>query len=276
MHLFWNEMSRVNIYRSSLSCWEIHVCLFAKLSRKQLHQHLCLFYRTVDGFAKSGEHIKDRDLEYPYPTQAESNLHTPEFPVDQAFVTSTSSDEILVNSSSALPDLSRLEVSLPQPLSNNLNGCGVFNNYLFRQDPTTEHLSLVPVQVRAPESVLGLDINLSLVPQPLQGLITVPETSDGPFINCMNLPVRQEYGPSSSCFKGSSIISDSPLEQSVSRAYNGRTNPGTQGQNQSPSESLSPKVHPALQEVIDLLKGEFSLDGYLDNGHEDIAMGMYL
>lgn len=134
----------------------------------------------------------------------------------------------------------------------------------------------MPVQVRAPESVLGLDINLSLVPQPLQGLITVPEASDGPFINCMNLPVRQEYGPSSSCFKGSSIISDSPLEQSVSRAYNGRTNPGTQGQNQSPSESLSPKVHPALQEVIDLLKGEFSLDGYLDNGHEDIAMGMYL
>ncbi|XP_036980420.1 kinase non-catalytic C-lobe domain-containing protein 1 isoform X1 [Acanthopagrus latus] len=235
---------------------------------------------TVDGFKKSSEHIEDRDLdftshsEYPYPTQAESNLHTPEFPVHQAFL--TSSDEILVNSSSALPDLSHLEVSLPQPLSNNLNGCGVFNNYLFRQDPTSGHLSLVPVQVRAPESLPGLDINLSLVPQPLQGLITVPKTSDGPFIHCMNLPVRQEYGPSSSCFKGSSIISDSPLEQSVSGAYNGQTNPGTQGQSQSPSESLSPKVHPALQEVIDLLKGEFSLDGYLDNGHEDIAMGEYI
>ncbi|XP_040905822.1 kinase non-catalytic C-lobe domain-containing protein 1 [Toxotes jaculatrix] len=238
---------------------------------------------TVDGFSETREHIEERDdftshSEYP---QAEPSLHTEELPVNQTIITTTpttSSNKIPVNSSSSLPNISCLEVSLPQPLSTNLNGCGVFNNYLFCQDPITGHLSLVPVQVRAPESLLGLDINLSLVPQPLQGLITVPEDADGPFINCLNSPVRpetQEYDPSSN-FSGSSIISDSPLGQSVPRAYNGQTNPGAQSESQSPSESVCPKVHPALQEVIDLLKGEFSLDGYLDNGHEDVAMGEYI
>lgn len=245
----------------------------------------CLFYRTLDEFTKSNEHIEERGFnftshsEYPYPTQTEPTLHTQELPVNQAVVTTTSSDKTPINSASTLPDISCLEVSLPPPLSTNLNGCGVFNNYLFRQDPTTGHLSLVPVQVRAPESLLGLDINLSLVPQPLQGLITVPESTDGPFINCLNVPVspeHQDYGPPSSYFNGSSVISDSPLEHSVPRAYNGQTNPATQGENRPPSECISPKVHRALQEVIDLLKGEFSFDGYLDNGHEDIAMGMYL
>ncbi|XP_076599150.1 kinase non-catalytic C-lobe domain-containing protein 1 isoform X1 [Chaetodon auriga] len=240
---------------------------------------------TVDGFTKSTEHIEERGLDftspshYPYPAHTEPNLHTQEFPVSQAAGTTTSSDKMLVNSTSTLPDISCLEVSLPQPLSTNLNGCSVFNNYLFRQDPTTGHLSLVPVQVRAPEPLLGLDINLSLVPQPLQGLITVPENSDGPFINCRNVPVRrepQDYGPPSSYFKGNSIISNSPLEHSVPRADNGQTNPGTEGERPLPPKSTSPKVHPALQEVIDLLKGEFSLDGYLDNGHEDIVMGEYI
>lgn len=251
--------------------------------KRRKFSRACLFYRTVDGFTTSSGQVGERDFdftshsEYPYPT--EPNLHTQELPVNQAAVTTASSDKMLVNSTFTLPDISSFEVSLPQPLSTNLNGCGVFNNYLFRQDPTTGHLSLVPVQVRAPESLLGLDINLSLVPQPLQGLITVPENSDGPSVNSVNVPVRpepQDYSPPSPYFKGSSIDSDSPLEHSTPMAYNGQTNQGTQGENQSPSESISPKVHPALQEVIDLLKGEFSLDGYLDNGHEDISMGMYL
>ncbi|XP_039995822.1 kinase non-catalytic C-lobe domain-containing protein 1 isoform X2 [Xiphias gladius] len=242
---------------------------------------------TVDEFTKTSEHVKKRDVvftlhsEYPNPAQTEPSLHTEELPVNPAVITTTCttlSDKLLVNSSSTLPDISCLGVSLPPPLSTNLNGCGVFNNYLFHQDPTTGHLSLMPVQVRAPESLLGLDINLSLVPQRLQGLITVPQKSEGLFINCLNVPVRpepQENGPPL-YINGSSIISDSPLEHSVPRAYNEHTNPGTQSENQSPSESISPKVHPALQEVIDLLKGEFSLNGYLDNGHEDIAMGEYI
>ncbi|KAK7901449.1 hypothetical protein WMY93_018218 [Mugilogobius chulae] len=120
-----------------------------------------------------------------------------------------------VTSDPCLPDVSHIEVSLPSSLNSNLNNCGVFNNYLFRQDPKTGQLFLVPVQVRAPDSVQGLDINLSLVPQSLKGLLSNPQ-----------------------------------------------------------AKLMSPEVHPALQEVIDLLKGEFTLNTGLDNGHEDIAMGV--
>ncbi|XP_035029032.2 kinase non-catalytic C-lobe domain-containing protein 1 [Hippoglossus stenolepis] len=241
----------------------------------------------VDGFTETSEKMEENDVDFsphsecPHPAQTEPNLHTEEPPVYQPVVnttSSTSSANIKLHSSSVLPDICCLEVSLPQSLSTNLNGCGVFNNYLFCQDPTTGHLSLVPVQVRAPESLLGLDINLSLVPQPLQGLITVPENTEGPFINCLNVPVRpkpQDYDPPSNV-SGSSIISDSRLERSVTRVLNGQTNPGTRVERQLPAESIPPEVHPALQEVIDLLKGEFSLDGCLDDGQEDIAMGEYI
>lgn len=246
----------------------------------------CLFHRSLDEFTNSSEHIEERDLdyvslsEYTYAAQSENHLRTQQLPINQAIVattSATSSENMLVSSPFTIPDISHLEVSLSQPLSANINSCGVFNNYLFRQDPTTGHLSLVPVQVRAPDSLLGLDINLSLIPQPLQELITVPESTDGPFINCLNVPERpesQDYSPPSSYFNGSSFICD---RHSVPRAYNGQTNHKmTQGDNQSPPVSISSKVLPALQEVIDLLKGQFSLDGYLDNEQEDIAMGMYL
>lgn len=207
---------------------------------------------------------------YPNPTHAEPNVHTQP-------VTTTSNDKILVDSTSTLPDVSHFEVS--QQLSTNFTSCAVFNNYLFHQDPGTGHLSLVPVQVRAPESLLGLDINLSRVPQPFQGIIPVPETSNDPDTDGLNVPVRpepQDNVPPSSSFKGSSSISGSPLEDSVPRAYSGQTNPATQRDDQPLSEPISPIVHPPLKEVIDLLRGEFSLDGYLENEHEDIAMGMYL
>lgn len=234
----------------------------------------------MDGFTKTSEYTEERDVdftshsEYSYPTQTEPSLHAEELPVNKADITTTSttsSDKTQVNF--AHPDVSCLEVCLPPPLPANLNGCGIFNNYLFRQDPTTGRLSLVPVQVRAPESLLGLDINLSLVPQPLQRLISAPENAERPFTNCQNVPVgpeAQENDPPS-YFSSSSMT----LEHSVPTAHNKQTNPGTQGENQSPPESLPTKVHPALQEVIDLLKGEFSLNGDLDNGNQDISMGMY-
>ncbi|XP_075330809.1 kinase non-catalytic C-lobe domain-containing protein 1 isoform X2 [Odontesthes bonariensis] len=230
---------------------------------------------TADGFTKSSDHVMENRLPFPAPPECPRQTQPSVQPLTdcQTLVaaSATSSNEMRVDSPSA-----RLEVSLPLPLSANLNGCGIFNNYLFRQDPTTGHLSLVPVQVRAPESLLGLDINLSLVPQPLQELITVPESNDGLFIDCLKVPVTAgalKYDSPSSNFSSSSIISDSSLEHNVHRAYNEQTNPKTRGESQFVSKSAPPKVHPALQEVIDLLKGEFSLSGYLDNGHEDIAMG---
>lgn len=247
-------------------------------TRTLIRVYLC--YRSVDGFIKSNKHVVEMGLDftshskYPYPAHTEPNLHIQ--PVNKAVITTTSSDKILVNSTSTLPNISCFDV--PQQLSTDFTGCAVFNNYLFHQDPGTGRLSLVPVQVRVPESLLGLDINLSLVPQPFQGIIPVPEKSDGPYMDCLNVPVRpkpQDCVPPLSSFNGSSSVSDSPLEDSAPRAYIGQTNPATQSNDQSPSEPISPKVHPALKEVIDLLRGEFSLDGYLENGHEDIAMGMY-
>ncbi|KAK2823974.1 hypothetical protein Q5P01_021149 [Channa striata] len=236
---------------------------------------------TLDEFTDNHEFASPPESIYLYPARTEPNLNTQELPVNQAVGASTpttSSNEMLVNISSILPDTSCLQVSLSQPISSNLSGCGVFNNYLFHQDPTTGYLSLVPVQVRAPDSALGLDINLALIPQPFQGLITVPESADGSFIKRLNEPVRpgrQYYSPPSSFFNGSPVISESLLEYGVRRTFNGQTN-HTQRDSQSPSESISPKVLPALQEVIDLLKGEFSLDECLHNGHEDVAMGEYI
>ncbi|XP_068431018.1 kinase non-catalytic C-lobe domain-containing protein 1-like, partial [Clinocottus analis] len=234
---------------------------------------------AIEG-TKSSDCMEDRGLDFtphfssaaPWPAQTDPDPRPQQPPLHQTVIT----DNSPVSSASALPDVSCLEVSLPAPSPADLGGGGVFNNYLFRQDPTTGHLSLVPVRVRAPECLLGLDINLSLVPQPLQGLIAGPESADGPFINCLDASARpgpRDSGPPPSCFDSSSVISDRPLKRRVPGAHKGPTNPGTQCENQPPSESIPPEVHPALQEVIALLKGELSLDGHVDNGHEDIAMG---
>ncbi|KAM8860344.1 kinase non-catalytic C-lobe domain-containing protein 1 [Spinachia spinachia] len=211
---------------------------------------------------KSSEHMQAKGLDCP-PDQ--------EMPV-------VSDDNLPVNSTPTPPNMSFLQVSLPPPSSAELGARGVFNNYLFCQDPTTGRLCLVPVQVSSPESLPGLDINLSLVPRPLQGLITSPESVDGPFIGHLPAPMRpgsHDCGPSSSHFNGSSIISDGALDHGVPRARNGQTYPGTQDtrQNWPPSESISPIVQPALQEAIELLRGDCSLDRHLANKHEDIGLG---
>ncbi|XP_041865494.1 kinase non-catalytic C-lobe domain-containing protein 1 isoform X2 [Melanotaenia boesemani] len=237
---------------------------------------------NTDGFTKSSHHNMENHLDFPLPSEHECptqpSLQTEQLTPCQTIITTTTSSNKM-DCPSTLSDISLFEVSLPLPSSTNLNGCGIFNNYLFRQDPTTGHLSLVPVQVRAPESVFGLDINLSLVPQPLQELIAVPKSNDGLLMQRADVPVTpgaQAYDLPSSNLSSGSIIFDSSLEHTVDKVYNGQTHTIPQGENQPASKSAPPKVHPALQEVIDLIKGEFSLCGYLDNGHEDIAMGEYI
>lgn len=189
--------------------------------------------------------------ECPRPVQAETNLHTEEPLVNFSLKTLTStssSNNTPASSCLTVPDIASVEVSLPSS-STGFSGGAIFNNYLFCQDPETGHLSLVPVQVRAPESFLGLDINLSLVPQPFQGLITVPEKTEAPLVNVPTGPVNTH---------------------SVIRALSGQTR---QNENRPSASSLS-NVHPALQDVINLLKGEFSFKGYFSDGQEDVAVGM--
>lgn len=231
---------------------------------------LCLCCRTVGGFAQGSERIAEMGLDFSScsddescSAHAEPSLHTPPGNLGGGKARPASSPR---------PHTSFFEVSH----QSDLNACAVFNNYLFHQDPRTGRLSLVPVQVRAPESLLGLDINLSLVPQPFHELLSVPDNSEAPIMNCLNVPERpQPQGgvPPSSHFKGSSFTLAGPPEFSAPRAHTGQTNPVTRGDNPSPSEPTSPQVHPTLKEVIDLLKGEFSADGFLEHGAEDITMG---
>ncbi|KAM4729318.1 kinase non-catalytic C-lobe domain-containing protein 1 [Anableps anableps] len=227
---------------------------------------------TPDRLTKNSVQAAESCLDVPH---SKANLHLEEL-TDCHTVMSTSSktsSTIPEDSPSALSDVSPLEVSLPSlssPLSTNLNSCGIFNNYLFWQDPMTGHLSLVPVKVRAPESLHGLDINPSLVPQSLRGLITGQESNGGLFIDSVSVTVRP--GTQDLFYlSGSSTISDISLDHASHQMYCGKTDTKTQGEKDSASRD-----QPALQDVIDLLKGHFSIKGYFDNGHQDIMMGEYL
>lgn len=147
-------------------------------------------------------------------------------------------------------------------------GCSVFNNYIFHQDPETGRLSLLPVLVRAPQSLPGLDINPDLVPDLFLDVVPVPENS-GQYTNELNVDAGGESEDdmrASSHFEGSAVISE--LDSNDDPVVTQRKDAAKQG-----SALCSAEVHPALTEVIHLLKGEFSLDGYLDCGHEDVAMG---
>ncbi|KAM6916249.1 kinase non-catalytic C-lobe domain-containing protein 1 [Xenentodon cancila] len=224
---------------------------------------------TADVFTKTSDPIMKSHCrspppsEYSCPPQPSQHLH-------QAVASTSPASS---NAKLADPPSTFSDISCVLPLPANLSGCRCFNNYLFQQDPTTGHLSLVPVKVRASESLLGLDINLSLVPEPLQELMAAPKSKDDLFIDCLNVPVtpaaQERDVPSTD-------VSDSSLEHTSRRVYKGQTNTKTQGEKQSASASAPSRVHPALQEVIDLLKGEFSLNRYIDSGHEDIAMGEYI
>lgn len=144
-------------------------------------------------------------------------------------------------------------------------GCSIFNNYIFHQDPETDRLSLLPVQVRAPQSLSGLDINPSLVPHLFLGVVPVPENSDQ-HANGPNILEHEDDTRALPYFKGSAVISD--LDSNDDSRFIQQKD--TAKQNSSPTSAL---VHPALMEVIRLMKGKFFFDGYLDSGHEDVVMG---
>lgn len=130
-----------------------------------------------------------------------------------------------------------------------------FNNYIFHQDPETGRLSLLPVLLRAARSLPGLDINPSLVPDLFLNAVPVP-------LDCG----QYDYLQASSYCEGSAVIAH----------LDPRDHSGFLQQEDAAGRRSgvpSARVHPALTEVIHLLKGDFSLDGYLDRGHEDVAMG---
>ncbi|MEQ2260968.1 hypothetical protein XENORESO_003807, partial [Xenotaenia resolanae] len=245
-------------------------------TEEQESQHLgTVTIGTAHRLTRNSAHAMESCLDAPqhqHQSPSKANRHSQKL-TDCHTVMSTSSktsSSIPEDSPSVLSDVSLFEVSLPSlssPLSTNLNSCGIFNNYLFWQDPMTECLSLVPVKVRAPKSLNRLDITPSLVPQSLRGLITGQMSNGGLFIDPVSGTVRS--GTQDLFYLSGS--SDSSLDHASHQAYCGQTDTKTQGE----KEALF-RDQPALQDVIDLLKGQFSTTGCLDNGCQDIIMGKYL
>lgn len=242
--------------------------IFCDLDCCHDHNKNFLFFRILDEFTKSSEDIADIGLhfasnsDYPDTSHSDASLK----PASQGSDSPTSCN-VTTQDSPPAPS----EVPAVQQLPVSFSSCAVFNNYLFHQDPRTGQISLLPVQLRAPQSLLGLDINLSTVQQHFQRLVTAPDNPHDPHLNGLSVPVRpepQDYPTLPPFISGASIVSDSRVELDSARRYAAQTG------NQPPSETASPEVHPALREVIDLLKGEFSLHDSWDKGYEDIVMGM--
>lgn len=224
--------------------------------------------RILDDLTKSCEDVADIGLHFASNPDFPDTLHTDNSlkQVNQRSDSPTSCNLMIDDSPSAPSD-----VRVLQQLPTGFNSCAVFNNYLFHQDPRTGHISLLPVQLRAPQSLLGLDVNLSTVQQHFQRLVTAPDNPYAPHTNGLNVPVRpraQDYLTPLSFISGTSVVSDSRME------LDAPTRCAVQTGHQPPPEAASPEVHPALKEVIDLLKGEFLLQTTWEKGCEDIAMGM--
>uniref|UniRef100_A0A8C7DAN8 Kinase non-catalytic C-lobe domain containing 1 n=1 Tax=Oncorhynchus kisutch TaxID=8019 RepID=A0A8C7DAN8_ONCKI len=98
-----------------------------------------------------------------------------------------------------------------------------------------------------------------------------------------HLAPGQGAEPLLSCLNRSTC--SKPLDSlvSMSQPHNGEEGPRTgEREDEALSESHGPPqgdshlMHPSLQEVIGLLRAEFAIDGYLENGLEDLAMGEYI
>ncbi|KAJ4948756.1 hypothetical protein JOQ06_020279, partial [Pogonophryne albipinna] len=175
-----------------------------------------------------------------------------------------------------------------------INAETVWNNLIRRVPPTAsksiaaEDLSVSETQQSSLEESsqnsgfvpMAIESRLAPVPgpvphsYPVDKELQLPEAFTSPATHFSPIILTDEgFSEAERQHLGASI--GGPLEQSILRAYNGQTNP--ESEKQSPLNSAPPKVHPALQEVIDLLKGEFSIDGDLDNGQEeDVTMGEYI
>lgn len=222
----------------------------------------------LDELTKSCKDVADFGLHFATNPDFPDTLHTDNSlkQVNKRSNSPTSCNVTIGDSTSACSD-----VRVLQQLPTCFNSCAVFNNYLFHQDPRTGHISLLPVQLRAPQSLLGLDINLSMVQQHFQRVVIVPDNPYDPHTNGLNVPVRpraQDYPAPFSIISGSSIVLESHMELDAPRRC------AVQTGKQPPPEVASPEVHPALKEVIDLLKGEFLLQTRRERECEDIAMGM--
>ncbi|XP_056147440.1 kinase non-catalytic C-lobe domain-containing protein 1 [Lampris incognitus] len=179
---------------------------------------------------------------------------------------------------SAYPHVSdpSLRVSLTQLSSTCPHGCGVFNNCLLHQDPKTGCLMLVPVHIVTSESLPGLELNLPLFQNSTQGQTRHLDSTNLLTVN----PEREGFDPLRFYRNDYPVTCNKTLQHAVTTTNNGAADPRTQDENESPlascgSPKLSTNIHPALQKVIDLLKGGLFFEDYLEDGQEDPVMGQY-
>ena len=257
-------------------------------------RHLRLCCRTVDEFTRGShsQHAQDKDLdttprrEAPPLTQEDRYLQsdrqggslvnqraTPNFSF-----TASSANTLVSSPSLTASELSNREARIPPLLNSScshLTGCGVFNNFLLRQDLQTGCLTLVPVHISAPDATPKLEVSLPFSSHSLQGQPILPGELGGDFVGLTmtsrDQPTLCQESEAPQPYPDPRPITCSPPPdptEPMSESSSGETCSRAEGESLS-----SPQIHPALQEVIALLRGEFAFDGYLENGEEDLAMG---
>ncbi|XP_046885962.1 kinase non-catalytic C-lobe domain-containing protein 1 isoform X2 [Hypomesus transpacificus] len=252
---------------------------------------------TVDEFTRGShsQHAQDKDLdttprrEAPPLTQEDRYLQsdrqggslvnqraTPNFSF-----TASSANTLVSSPSLTASELSNREARIPPLLNSScshLTGCGVFNNFLLRQDLQTGCLTLVPVHISAPDATPKLEVSLPFSSHSLQGQPILPGELGGDFVGLTmtsrDQPTLCQESEAPQPYPDPRPITCSPPPdptEPMSESSSGETCSRAEGESLS-----SPQIHPALQEVIALLRGEFAFDGYLENGEEDLAMGEYI
>ncbi|MEE6485755.1 hypothetical protein FKM82_014390 [Ascaphus truei] len=180
--------------------------------------------------------------------------------------------------------------------SSTLPSSPIINNYLLKQDPKTGILQLVRVQLTVPEHIPSIFLET----EPESQCIGTPNTQTPgtmenndvgtcnikscdpltvPFIskcNELQMKVNDFIGHIPSSNVGLAFISkDTPTYQGVEHCELKANNPCISQETAPNLDSQTQRTMCSpLQNVVHLIRDEFAFDGYLENGVEDLAMGL--
>jgi len=178
-------------------------------------------------------------------------------------------------------------VSLPVA-STSTHHLSSFKNYLLCQDPTTGHLTLVPVRCATQHTTSDISESLRLSPGSPRELRqttnsseadTTPRSVGGSFTGSVGpepqrrLPPFQNLGPPRSRHGELAGSQNSDGDLNLSAGSLGLPTGSTQGM-EGEAEAGKAYLHPALREAISLLKGEFDYGSCTGNDQQDLAMGI--
>ncbi|KAL0178720.1 hypothetical protein M9458_027614, partial [Cirrhinus mrigala] len=164
---------------------------------------------------------------------------------------SSSSCKTLVNSPPpATPQIINQETA-DQPNFPTLSCAnGICNNFLLQQDPQTGRLTLLPVQIAVLQPITGVD-HFST-----ESLIKIPAKPSDDGVRDESVCVSRRDSP---------VSPESPVA-------NIAVEPNAAPHCMNHSSSRSRHRSLCLQHVVELLREEFALDGYLKNRVQDLAM----